>query len=140
MNSGRLAPAPLEEIYLQRLNDFQPQIAGELIDQQTELKVLRRLFTVLLEYEAAHNKFPPTLAHLVIEKIVKAEEIFIVRSDGSFQSPVYFPGHTAAEAPDTVLLTYDLDRLPKRAVLKLLGNVQYEDIKKGEQTVDGNPH
>ena len=25
LNSGRLAPAPMEEIYLQRLYDFQPQ-------------------------------------------------------------------------------------------------------------------
>lgn len=113
----------------------QPPVAqkeGEQIDPQTELKVLRRLFTALLEYEAAHNQFPPTLAHLVSEKMVKAEEIFIVRSDGSLQSPIYFPGHTSAKAPNTILLSYDLDRLPKRAVLKLQGSVEYEDIKIGE--------
>lgn len=112
--------------------------AAEPIDPQTELKVLRRLFNALLQYEELHKKFPPTLAHLVSEKIVKAEEIFIKRSDGSLQSPIYYPGHTSAESPDTVLLAFDLDRLPKRAVLKLLGSVQYADIKIGEQDASGN--
>jgi hypothetical protein len=42
LNSGRLAPAPLEEIYLQRLNDFQPQEGSAKGAQESDLPIVVR--------------------------------------------------------------------------------------------------
>jgi len=42
LNSGRLTPAPMEEIYLQRLNDFQPQEGIAKGAQESDLLIVVR--------------------------------------------------------------------------------------------------
>jgi hypothetical protein len=42
LNTGRLAPPPLEEIYLQRINDFQPQEGSAKGAQESDLSILVR--------------------------------------------------------------------------------------------------
>jgi len=42
LNSGRLAPTPVEEIYLQRINDFQPQEGSAKGAQESDLPIVVR--------------------------------------------------------------------------------------------------
>lgn len=49
-------------------------------------------------------KLPESLLTLVSETLLNPEAIHIKLPDGSVQVPIYFPGHTNASPPNTVLV------------------------------------
>jgi hypothetical protein len=90
------------------------------------MKLIRAIYPALLRYDEAHNKLPESLLTLVSENLLTPGAIHIKLPDGSVQVPIYFPGHTKASPPNTVLVAYDLPDTQKRIVLKINGAVTIE--------------